>query len=112
MIYTINIKQGFPPADVAVAEALKEIDVQKLLGAKVIKIIHGHGSHGKGGLIKHELHKALGEYKHKKIIKDFVKGENFTPSSKYYNYIISACPEIIVDNDLRNPNFGITIILL
>ena len=112
MIYTINIKEGFPPADVAVAEALHEIDVQKLVDTKVIKIIHGHGSHGKGWLIKQKLHKALNEYKINHKIKDYLKGENFTTSNRLYGYVLAESPDIIVDNDLRVANFGITIVLL
>ncbi len=112
MIFTINIKEGFPPADVAVAKALAEIDTQKLSNVKVMKIIHGHGSHAKGGLIKTELHSALDKYKHNKKIKDYIKGEQFTSLNPKYDEIISLCPELIVDNDLRVANFGITIILL
>lgn len=112
MIYTINIKEGFPSADVAVGNALREIDVQKFAGTKIMKIIHGHGSHAKGGLIKQELHLALSKIKKTHIIKDYIKGENFTSKNKYYEDIITLSPDIIVDNDLRTINMGITIILL
>ncbi len=112
MVFSINIKSDFPPADVAVATALNEIEVQKLAGRKIIKIVHGHGSHAKGGLIKTELHKALTLLKQKGGIKDFVKGENFTQKNPLYNTIIRLAPEIIVDNDFQNINMGITLILL
>ena len=112
MIYTINIKQDFPPADVAVANAIREIEIQKTAGNKILKIIHGHGSHAKGGLIKQELHKALLISKRKHLIKDFIKGENFTSKHPLYDDIVHLAPEIVVDNDLRTINMGITIILI
>ena len=112
MIFTINIKQEFPPADVAVGNALNEIDVQKIAKRKILKIIHGHGSHAKGGLIKQELHKALQEQKRKGKIRDFIKGENFTDKHPLYQEIIRLAPDLIVDNDLININFGITIVLI
>lgn len=112
MIFTVNIKQEFPPADVAVANAIREIEVQQLSGNKIMKIVHGHGSHAKGGLIKQELHKALAILKRNHKIKDFVKGENFTPKNPLYNTIIHIAPDLIVDNDLRTINLGITIVLL
>lgn len=112
MILTINIKEGFPPADVAVGLALSEIDVQKIAGTKILKIVHGHGSHAKGGLIKKELHLALDKYKRNKIIKDYIKGESFTPSNRLYSEAIFLSPDLVVDNDLRTSNFGITLVLL
>ena len=112
MIYTINIKEGFPSADVAVGDALREIDVQKFAGTKIMKIIHGHGSHAKGGLIKKELHLALEKIKKTHVIKDYIKGENFTSNNKYYSEVVSLSPDIVIDNDLRTINMGITIILL
>ena len=112
MIFTINIKEEFPPADVAVGNALHEIEVQKVAKTKILKIIHGHGSHAKGGLIKQELHKALADLKRKHKIKDFIKGENFTDKNPLYEDIIRLSPGLIVDNDLRNINFGITIVIL
>ena len=111
-MYTINIKENFPPADVAVGNALHEIDVLKIAGTRILKIIHGHGSHARGGLIKQELHLALDKYKHLKVIKDYIKGENLTPSHKLYKEVITLAPDIIVDNDLRVSNFGITIVLI
>ena len=112
MIYTINIKQEFPPADVAVANALREIEVQKVAGNKIMKIVHGHGSHAKGGLIKQELHKALLIAKRNRLIKDYIKGENFTSKHPLYDKIVHIAPDIVIDNDLRSINMGITIILI
>ena len=62
-IETLNIKQDFPPADVAVANL--EIEIERLTGSqtKAIKVIHGYGSHGVGGEIKRQLMHRLAELK-------------------------------------------------
>ncbi|MBQ7307612.1 MAG: hypothetical protein IJW82_03695, partial [Clostridia bacterium] len=58
-IKTINIKQDSPPADIAVFNLSKEIIYAKKTGIEVLKVIHGYGSHGKGGEIKKMVKKYL-----------------------------------------------------
>jgi hypothetical protein len=111
-MYTINIKQDSPPADVAVANMLREIELCKLAKTNAIKIIHGYGSHGVGGLIKQEAIKALKQLKAKKQILDFISGEKFSQSNKYYKKLIEEYPELILDSDLYPPNSGLTIVLI
>ena len=111
-MYTINIKQDSPPADVAVAQMLQEIELCKLTGHKAIKIVHGYGSHGVGGLIKQEAVKALRTLRSKKQILDFIPGEKFSTNIKYYKKLSQEYPEIILDHDLYPPNFGLTIVLI
>ena len=67
-IETINIKNGFPPADVAVANMEIEIDALTFAGKKAVKVIHGYGSHGVGGEIKKQAHARLVELKKEKKI--------------------------------------------
>ena len=51
-IKTVNIKEDFPPCDVAVFNLYKAIFENERMGFEVLKIVHGYGSHGKGGEIK------------------------------------------------------------
>lgn len=111
-MYTINIKQDNPPTDVAVANMLQEIELCTISGTKAIKIVHGYGSHGVGGLIKQEAIKALRTLRSKKKILDFIPGEKFSVNNKYYKKLSQEYPEIILDGDLYPPNFGLTIVLI
>jgi len=108
---TINIKLDNPPADVAVAEMVKEIELAKLEGVEVLKIVHGYGSHGVGGLIKQEALKKLKSMRSKKQILDFVPGEQFCDSIKYYKKLIQVYPELILDSEIRL-NSGATLVIL
>ena len=111
-MHTINIKLDNPPADVAVANLQQEIELCSLAKIDVIKVIHGYGSHGKGGLIKTEIKKLLKTLKAKKKIIDFIPGEHFSQSLKYYKKLVEVYPEIILDSDLYPPNFGLTLVIL
>ena len=111
-IETINIKEGFPPSDVAVANMEIFIDVCKKSGVKLVKVIHGYGSHGVGGEIKRQVHARLLELKRFKKISNFIHGEKFGEEEKHSDYIFSNFPELILDEDLKNFNSGITLIFL
>lgn len=111
-MYTLNVKNNHPPADVAVGLILSEIDTLKFGGIKILKVIHGYGSSGVGGLIKSECHKSLNTLKKQGKIQDYIKGENFSINHKKYEHIKSLCQDIIIDVDTSYPNPGITIILI
>ncbi len=65
MIKTINLKEvGHVEASVAILDM--EIENAKKEGVSVIKILHGYGSHGQGGLILQATRKELLLLKKKK----------------------------------------------
>ena len=111
-IKTINIKKDFPPADVAVSLLEIEIETYSNSNVGVLKVIHGYGSHGIGGEIKHQLTKRLGELKKQCKILDFIPGEKFGETQKNNQYILQNFPALIIDSDLSLYNSGITLIFL
>lgn len=108
----INIKQDMPPADVAVA--LLEIEVEALKNSEygAIKVIHGYGSHGKGGEIKKLLHERLKQLKKHGKILDYVSGEKWGEEAIQSHNVATDFPELILESDLKCYNNGITIIFL
>lgn len=106
----INIKSEGQTVSLALSEFLVELDRAKFMNLKVIKVVHGYGSHGKGGEIKTNLHKLLEDLKHRKKIKDYIKGEKITKklmSGFFYDY-----PFLALDPDIKNYNSGITLVLV
>ena len=77
-----------------------------------MKVIHGYGSHGKGGEIKRQLTKRLEELKKQSKILDFIPGEKFGQEQKNKPYITKNFPSLIIDSDLSLYNSGITLIFL
>ena len=111
-ILTINIKDGYPPSDVAVANMEIEIEACANSDTKAIKVIHGYGSHGVGGEIKRLAHLRLAELKKTKRILNYIPGEKFGEREKHSEFIINNFPELILGDDLKNYNSGITIVFL
>ena len=111
-IITLNIKEGFPPSDVAVANMEIEIEALYNTETKVIKVVHGYGSHGVGGEIKKLAHSRLSLLKKQNKILDYIPGEKFGETEKHSDFIVSNFPELIIDTDLKNYNSGITIVFL
>lgn len=106
----INIKSFNETVSVALSEFLVELDRAKFAGIKVIKVIHGYGSHGKGGEIKKEFHKLLLQLKNQKQIKNYIFGEKITKnllSNFFYEF-----PFLALDPDIKNYNSGITLVIL
>lgn len=109
---TINIKDGFPPSDVAVANMEIEIEALSFSDIKVLKVIHGYGSHGVGGDIKKLAHQRLSDLKKHNKILDFIPCEKFGEMQKHSDFIFNNFPELILDDDLKNYNSGITLVFL
>ena len=111
-IETINIKEDYPPADVAVVMMEIEIDRLAKSDTLALKVIHGYGSHGVGGEIKKQVQARLFELKRQKRIKDYIPAEQFGYLARKDKYILDKLPELVYDFDLGNYNNGITIVLL
>lgn len=108
----IDIKEGMPPVDIAVFNLEKEIRLSKLEGYKVLKVVHGYGSSGKGGTIKLAVRQFCKEAKRKELIKDFVPGEGWSSYKVKPMGLLEDAPELLLNSDGESFNLGITIIIL
>lgn len=101
-----------PTLDEARRLVIEEIKRAKREGVKVLKVIHGYGSSGKGGVLCVGLRKSFGLRKKEGVIKDFVAGESFSIFNPTVLTLLEAVPELRGDPDLSATNEGITIIWL
>ena len=108
---TLNLKENNNSVEQALFFMEKEIELCKLEGTKMLKIITGYGSHGRGGLIKKACEKKLKELKNKGIILDYIQGDlwnmHYEKALKYKTMHPS-----VIDEDFNIPNGGITIIII
>lgn len=107
---TINIKENFPTGDQAVT--LLTSAIQSSQGQKIIKIIHGYGSSGVGGEIKHRVHASLRAKKKSGMIKDFVPGEAIFKLETYAEVVSKWQHLLKTDPDFKHGNDGITFVIL
>lgn len=112
MVRVVNIKENMPPSDYAVFLLDCAISDSKKMGDKALIVIHGYGSHGKGGEIKRAVAEYLATAKKNKNIKTFVKGDEWGELNPDKQWICSECPELIINSQLYGFNSGVTVILL
>lgn len=108
----LNLKENSPSVDEAMAILEINIDICKKSGVKVLKVIHGYGSHGVGGAICLELRNRLRNLKKQEIIKDYLLGSEWDISNEKCFNILTNLSDHYTDKDLNNNNPGITIVVL
>lgn len=112
MIHEINLEMQNPDVNSALKQLEFFIASTRVSKGRVIKIIHGYGSSGKGGKIRTACRKLLKEHKTQGRITLFIKGEDFSIFDASTRYLIEKFPETSSDPDLNNANAGITYVLL
>jgi hypothetical protein len=111
-IRTYNVEAGMPTLDEARRLVIEEIKQAKREGVKVLKVIHGYGSSGKGGALCIGLRKSFGLRKKEGVIKDYITGEDFSIFDNAVLALLEAVPELRGDPDLGATNEGVTILWL
>ncbi|MEI2725777.1 MAG: hypothetical protein V9H26_20370 [Verrucomicrobiota bacterium] len=111
-IRTYNVEAGMPILDEARRLVIAEIRRAKREGVQVLKVIHGYGSSGKGGVLGVGLRKSFRLRKKEGVIKDFIAGETFTIFNPTVLAMLEAIPELRGDPDLSATNEGVTILWL
>ena len=111
-MWTYNVEAGLPTLDEARRLVIGEIKRAKREGVKVLKVIHGYGSSGKGGALCVGLRKSFALRKKEGVIKDFIKGEDFSIFQDATLRLLEAVPELRGDPDLGSTNEGVTVLWL
>ena len=109
---TVNLERGRPPAETALRRLLIEVETARREGVKLLTLIHGYGSTGKGGVIRDECRKALDYMRLKKEISDYIPGEECSSKAGPAKSLIRRYPQLARDRNFRIKNPGITIVLL
>jgi hypothetical protein len=111
-VAVVSIKAGMPRVDEARRKLKAEIGRAKNSGVIALKVIHGYGSSGAGGSLKHAIRRSLRKRVKEGQIKSFVGGEDWDIFDTATRQILDECPELSKDRDLKGYNEGITIVLL
>ena len=109
---TVNLEAGRPMLEVALNHCRAVIDDAKLNEISVITLIHGYGSSGKGGVIRSECRKTLEYMKSKRIINDYIAGEEFQKKSGRVRALFQRYPQLAKDRNLDQGNQGITLVIM
>ena len=108
----INIKCGNP----FVAEAMQRLELALRhaagQGVRVLTIIHGYGSSGKGGIIRDECRQKLVYLRSHGHITQIIPGEECHRQSGPLRDLLRRFPRLAADRSLTRSNPGITLVVL
>ena len=108
----MNVEAGLPSVDEARRLVIEEIRRAKREKIRVLKLIHGYGSSGRGGKLCGALRKSFAMRKKEGVIKDFVPGEDFSIFNQTVLGMLDSAPELRGDPDLGAVNEGVTFLWL
>lgn len=111
-LITIDIKSNGQTVAEAIAQFLVEVESCKKGGYKVLKVIHGYGSHGVGGAIKVAFLKKCQDLKNRKQIYDYTCCDKWTAQNVVRKIAINYCPDLLADRELYLLNPGCSIVVL
>ena len=111
-VRVFNVEADLPTVDEARRTVIEEIRRAKREGVRVLKVIHGYGSSGKGGALCIGLRKSFKLRKKEGVIRDFVPGEDFSIFNNTVLSMLEALPALRGDCDLNATNEGVTVLWL
>ncbi len=112
LIRTYNVEAGRPTLEEGRRLVAEEIRRARREGIRVLKIIHGYGSSGRGGTLCIGLRKSFALRKKEGIIREFIPGEDFSVFNPVTLALLEAVPELRGDPDLGATNEGVTVLWL
>lgn len=111
-VLIVNLEDGRPTRHEAVLRLVYELKKARAEHAEVMKIIHGYGSSGVGGVLRFAIWSELRQRKEAGEIRAFCPGEEWRISNEIAWEMLKKCAELKQDSDLGRGNKGITVVLL
>ncbi len=112
LIGVLNLEEGMPTVEEAIDRMDHGLQAMHSSGMKLVRLIHGYGSTGRGGKICVGARKELEKMKSRRRIRGYVTGEEFGPCSDESRKLADQFPEIVRDQDYGRCNHGITMVIL
>lgn len=99
-----------------VEEAMRRLDSKLSLAiaqnVRVVRIIHGYGSSGRGGKIRDACRKVLAGMIGRRKIQAFIRGEDHSAASLASQNLIRRTPDLKSSTRTDADNHGITLVEL
>lgn len=108
----VNLEDGLPTARQMENRLDRELHIARQDGAHVVKLIHGYGSKGVGGVLRDACRARLAREKNAGKIRDFIAGEDFRISNETTWALLKRWPDLKQDRDLGRGNRGITVVVI
>jgi len=111
-VLIVNLEDGRPTRHEALLRLAFELKKARAAHAEVMKIIHGYGSSGVGGVLRFAVWSELRQMKERGEIRAYCGGEDWRISNEIAWEILKKYPALKQDSDLGRANKGITVVVL
>ncbi len=108
----INLEEGRPTLERARLRLGHELHEAKRERCAAVKLIHGYGSTGVGGVLRDGLQATLRRAVAEGRISGFIPGEDWRISDETTWALLKRFPEWKQDQDLNRRNKGISVVIL
>ncbi len=108
----VKLKRGMPTVEQALGRLERELEQAKKERCRVLTLIHGYGSSGRGGVIREEIREKLQFLKYRGEINDVLAGEHFSTGNGSGRNLLRRFPFLRQHRDLNRGNRGITLLIL
>ena len=108
----LDLERGRPTADEALARLRDGIRTFQRTGVKYVRIVHGYGSTGQGGVIRKAAQAYLADLRRQGRLRGFLPGERFGPADAEAIALVAAFPELRNLHDWSASNPGISIVVI
>ena len=105
-----NLEAGLPTVEQALERLESDLREARACGAKVVRVIHGYGSSGRGGKIRDAVRRELGRKLARGEVRAVVPGENYSPTTNAGRDLLSRFRELQPTERSDSLNPGLTII--
>jgi len=111
-IGVLNLEAGMPVVEEAIQRMHIGLQEMKAGRIRIVKLIHGYGSTGRGGKICAGVRQELADMKRRKMIRDYIPGEDFGPVDAASRQLAELERNVTRDPDYGRMNHGITVVVL
>ena len=105
-----NLEAGLPTVEQALERLERDLREARACGAKLLRVIHGYGSSGRGGKIRDAVRRELGRKLARGEVKAVTPGENYSLTTNAGRDLLSRFKELKTTECSDNSNPGLMII--
>ncbi len=111
VLKVVNLEEGRPTLERARLRLHHEMHVAQRDGCAAVKLIHGYGSSGVGGILREGIQAALRQAVAEGRVAAFIAGEDWRISDETTWTLLKRFPELKQDHDLNRRNRGISVVV-
>jgi hypothetical protein len=106
-VLSVNLEIDHPPLDEAQQRLEDVLGRARFHEVKLLRLIHGHGSSGRGGIIRFEIRRQLKRHLEANHIAAWHTGESLSPGTLLWRELVKRFADLGI-SDAENP--GITLV--